>query len=163
MIEQLVIRDARPGDESLILELITELADYERLAHHVVATPQDLTDNLFGADSHVRCQIAEWEQQPAGFALWFYNFSTFMGKKGLYLEDLFVRERFRGKGIGKALLQRLAVIAEASGCGRMEWVVLDWNQSAIDFYKSLGAATVEGWSITRLHGEPMSRLAEMKS
>jgi GNAT superfamily N-acetyltransferase len=153
------IRSARAADVPLILALIRELATYEKLAHAVVATEEQLRENLFGARPQAEVLIAEWNGEPAGFALFFHNFSTFLGRHGLYLEDLFVREQHRGKRIGKSLLMRLAGIAVERGCGRFEWAVLDWNTPAQDFYKSLGASPVPEWEIFRLTGEALRNLA----
>jgi GNAT superfamily N-acetyltransferase len=153
------IRPARAADVPLILALIRELAVYEKLAHEVVATEERLRENLFGARPQAEVLIAEWNGESAGFALFFHNFSTFLGRHGLYLEDLFVREQHRGKGIGKALLVRLAGIAVERGCGRFEWAVLDWNTPAQDFYKSLGASPVPEWDIFRVTGEALLELA----
>lgn len=153
------IRPAHAADVPLILALIRELAVYEKLAHQVVATEERLRENLFGARPQAEVLIAEWNGEPAGFALFFHNFSTFLGRQGLYLEDLFVREQHRGKGIGKALLVRLAGIAVERGCGRFEWAVLDWNTPAQDFYKSLGASPVPEWDIFRVTGEALRHLA----
>lgn len=150
MIESLEIRSARPGDELLLLDLIRELAEYERLAHEVEATPEDLAESLFGGGAVAEAVIAEWNGQPVGFALFFRNFSTFVGRPGLYLEDLYVRESERGKGIGKALLLHLAGIARERNYGRMEWSVLNWNKPAIDFYHSLGAKPMDDWTVFRL-------------
>jgi len=155
----LKIRSAHPGDAVLILQLIRELAEYEKLAHEVVATEAMLRDNLFGAAPQAEVLIAEQDGEAAGFALFFHNFSTFLGKRGLYLEDLFVRPAFRGKGIGKALLKRLAGIAIERDCGRFEWAVLDWNAPARDFYVSLGAEPLPQWDIFRVTGEALARLA----
>ncbi len=150
MTNEYAIRDARPGDEGLLLSLIRELAVYERLAHEVVADEALLADALFGEHATAAAVVAEQAGQPAGFALYFFNFSTFLGRPGLYLEDLYVCARFRGQGIGKALLLHLANIARKRGCGRMEWSVLDWNQPAIDFYRSLGAVPMDEWTVFRL-------------
>jgi GNAT superfamily N-acetyltransferase len=138
------IRPARPGEAGLILSLVRELAEYEKLAHTVDAT---------------EAMIAEWGGEIAGFALWFTNFSTFRGRAGLYLEDLFVRPAFRGRGIGRALLARLAGGCETRGFARMEWVVLDWNRPAIDFYRSLGAKIAGDWRLARLDGAALRALA----
>lgn len=156
----LTIRHATPDDTPLVLALIRELAEYEKLTHEVVATEAQLRENLFGAKPQAEVLIAEWNGEPAGFALWFHNFSTFLGKRGLYLEDLFVRPAVRGKGIGKALLKRLARIAVERDCGRFEWAVLDWNTPAREFYVSLGAKPVPEWDIFRVTGEDLRRLAE---
>ncbi len=144
------IRPARPGDEATILGLIRELADYERLAHEVTATPALLAEHLFGAEAVAEALLAEIDGQAVGFALFFRNFSTFLGRPGLYLEDLYVRESQRGQGVGRALLGRLAELARERGYGRMEWSVLDWNQPAIDFYESLGAEAMSEWTVYRL-------------
>lgn len=153
------IRPATADDTALILDFIRELADYEKLTHDVVATETQLRENLFGAAPQAEVVIAEWNGAPAGFALFFHNFSTFLGKRGLYLEDLFVRPAQRGKGIGKALLQHLARIAIDRDCGRFEWAVLDWNEPARTFYVSLGAKPVPEWDIFRVTGKALERLA----
>ena len=150
MSASLSLRPPRPGDEALLLGLIRELADYERLAHEVEASISDLESALFGKAAVAEAVIAEWDGDPVGFALFFRNFSTFVGRPGLYLEDLYVRESHRGRGIGKALLLHLAGIARDRGYGRMEWSVLDWNQPAIDFYRSLGAIPMSDWTVFRL-------------
>lgn len=152
------IRPARPGDEKLLIDLIRELAVYEKAPEEAVATPELIHQALFGERPTAEAVIAEWDGQPAGFALFFHNFSTWLGKPGLYLEDLFVREAMRGKGIGKALLLHLAGIARERGCGRMEWSVLDWNSPAIDFYQSLGARPQSEWTIYRLDANALSAL-----
>ncbi len=152
-------RPAAQSDTTLILSFIKKLADYERLSHECVATEDDLRKWLFGARPMAEVIFAEWAGSPVGFALFFYNFSTFLGRPGIYLEDLFVDPEHRGKGIGKALLIRLARIATERGCGRLEWAVLDWNQPSIDFYKSLGAVPKDEWTIFRLTGEALHRLA----
>src|SRR5688572_9226018 len=153
---------ATPGDIPLILRLITALAEYERLAHQVVATEAALRATLFGPEPSAHVVIARAGDEPAGFALWFHNYSTFLAKPGLYLEDLFVLPEFRGQGIGKALLVHLAGIAVERGCGRMEWSVLDWNAPAIGFYRKLGAAVMEDWRICRLTGDTLHALAVQK-
>jgi len=155
---ELEIRPARPGDEGLLLELIRELAEYERLADEVEATPGLLAESLFGAGAVAEAVVAEWRGEAVGFALYFCNFSTFVGRPGLYLEDLFVRESHRGRGIGKALLLHLAAIARERNYGRMEWSVLDWNQPAIDFYRSLGARPMDDWTVFRLDQRALSKL-----
>lgn len=155
----LQIRPAQATDVPLILAFIRELAEYEKLAHAVVATEEMLRENLFGAQPQAEVLIAEWNGAPAGFALYFHTFSTFLGRRGMYLEDLFVREELRGKGIGKALLVRLARIAVERGCGRFEWSVLDWNTPAQQFYESLGARAVREWYIFRVAGEALHALA----
>jgi GNAT superfamily N-acetyltransferase len=159
MAETCRIRPAAPADVSLILSLIRELADYEKLAHEVQATEADLKTALFGARPHAECVIAELGGKPAGFALFFHNFSTFLAKPGIYLEDLYVKPELRGKGVGRALLAHLASLALRRGCGRFEWAVLDWNEPAIGFYKSLGAKMMEDWKINRLAGKALEKLA----
>ena len=156
------IRPAAPADRELIFAFIRELADYEKLADQVKATSADIEHALFASNPRVFCDIAEWDRAPAGFALWFYNFSTFRGRHGIFLEDLFVRPAFRGKGLGKALLVHLAARAVAEGCSRVDWSVLDWNAPSIAFYKSLGAEAQEEWTGYRLTGAALERLAKAK-
>jgi GNAT superfamily N-acetyltransferase len=151
-----------PGDEALVLSFIRELAEYEKLLDSVVATPDSVHAALFSPNPRVFCDIAEEDGEPAGFALWFYNYSTFLARHGIYLEDLFVRPRFRGHGIGKALLVNLAARAVREGCGRLEWAVLDWNKPSIAFYESLGARPVSGWTVYRLAGDALGNLAESR-
>lgn len=160
----LVLREATRDDIALILTLIRELAAYEKLENEVVADEALLAVSLFGARPAAEVRIAEWHPaggaaEVAGFALFFHNFSTFLGRRGLYLEDLFVRPAFRGFGIGRALLAELARIAVARGCGRMEWWVLDWNASAIEFYRRLGARPMDEWTVFRLTGDPLRQLS----
>ena len=152
------IRTSQPDDVSLIHGFIKELAAYEKLAHEAVASEADIRDTLFDAESKARCLIAELDGEAIGFALYFYNYSTFLGRYGIYLEDLYVRESHRGYGAGKALLTRLAEIAVSENCGRLEWSVLNWNQPAIDFYKSLGAKPQDEWTVYRLTGEALRKL-----
>jgi GNAT superfamily N-acetyltransferase len=152
------VREAIPDDVPLILSLIKELAEYERLSHEVVATEDSLKEWLFGERPVAEVLIGEYGEQPAGFALYFHNFSTFLGKPGIYLEDLYVRSEFRRAGLGLALLVRLAGIARERGCGRMEWSVLDWNEPSIKFYESLGASPVGGWTVYRVTGEALDGL-----
>ena len=154
-----VIREAGAGDAPVILAFIKELAAYEKLAHEVVATEDHLLRTLFADHPKAFALIAEVDGAPAGFALYFFNYSTFLGKHGLYLEDLFVREAHRGAGLGKALLARLAQIALENDCGRMEWWVLDWNAPAIKFYQSLGAEAMDEWTVYRLTGDALTNLA----
>ena len=155
----LTIAIATKRDVPLILSFIKALAEYERLAASVVATEDGLRATLFGPRPYAECVIAHIDGEPAGFALFFHNYSTFLAKPGVYLEDLFVKPEFRGKGIGRSLLSYLARVALDRGCGRLEWSVLDWNESAIGFYKSLGAEPLEDWTIFRVRGEALSRLA----
>lgn len=155
----LTIRAATAADVSLILAFIRELAEYEREPNAVMATEADLLRDGFGPRPEFRVVIAEWEGRPAGFALFFHVYSTWQGRPGIYLEDLFVRPEFRGKGIGKALLAHLAQLALKENCGRLAWEVLDWNTPAIEFYKSLGAETLDQWRIMRVTGEALQRLA----
>ena len=157
----LCIRPAEARDIPLIVQLIRELAEYEREPDKAVATDEDIRRDGFSDNPKFRVLIAEWDGKAAGFALFFYNYSTWLGRAGLYLEDLFVRPEFRGKGIGKALLTRLAKIAVDEGCGRFEWQVLDWNTPALEFYKSLGARVMDEWSTMRVTGEPLKKLASL--
>ena len=156
----LAIRPAQPGDEALVLSFIRALADYEKLLDRVVATEETVRAALFGDNPRLFCLIAEWNGEPAGFSVWFYNYSTFLARHGIYVEDLFVKPEFRGRGIGKALLTALAARAAKEGCGRLEWSVLDWNVDAIKFYEMLGARAVEGWSVYRISGEALQTLGE---
>jgi len=155
----LEIRPARPADCALIVGLIRELAEYEKLAHEVEATAERVRDTLFVDPPAAHCVIAFLDGQPAGFAIYFFNYSTFLAKPGLYLEDLFVKPIHRGAGLGKALLLHLAKIANARGCGRMEWSVLDWNEPAIGFYKKLGAVPMNEWTVFRLTGPALAQYA----
>jgi GNAT superfamily N-acetyltransferase len=157
------IRKATPRDIPLILEFIRELAEYERMPEEAVATAEDLKRVGFSGEPRFYVEIAEWGGEPAGFALWFYNYSTWQGKSGLYLEDLFVRPRFRKKGIGKALLVHLARVAVEQGCGRYQWQVLDWNTPAIEFYESLGAKVMGEWLTMRVCGDSLQRLGAKSS
>ncbi|WEK49825.1 MAG: GNAT family N-acetyltransferase [Candidatus Kaistia colombiensis] len=154
----LVIRHARPGDAPLVLDFVRALADYEKLAHEVEADAVSIDTALFGAAPKVFCEIAEWNGAPAGFALWFYTFSTFNGRHGIYLEDLFVRPEFRGHGVGKALLADLAQRCIAEGLGRYEWSVLDWNAPSIAFYEAQGARILPEWQRCRVEGTALIRL-----
>ena len=156
----LIIRRARPDEAGLVLSLVRELAEYEKLLHEVQATEADIAEALFGANPRLFCDIAEWNGEVAGFAVWFVNYSTFAGRHGIYLEDLFVRPALRGKGIGKALLVHLARECVAQGWARLQWAVLDWNAPSIAFYKSLGADLMDEWTICRVSGEALSALAE---
>lgn len=153
------VRVATVADAPLILEFIRELAAYERLLGEVEATEADIRRDLFGENPRSFCEIAEHEGQPVGFALWFYNYSTFRGRAGIYLEDLFVRPEARGEGAGKALLARLAQRCVDAELGRLEWAVLNWNTPSIEFYDSLGATAKTEWTVRRLDGEALERLA----
>lgn len=155
---ELEIRPATESDLPQILAFIRALADYERLADAVVATEEGLRQSLFGTRAYAECVIALWNGTPAGFALFFHNFSTFLGRPGLYLEDLFVQPELRGKGVGRALLAHLAKLATDRNCGRLEWSVLDWNEPAIAFYKSIGAEPMNEWTIFRLQEDALTRL-----
>jgi GNAT superfamily N-acetyltransferase len=152
------IRPARPGEAGLVFAFVRELAAYERLGDAVDATEQMIDTALFGPSPRVFCDIAEWEGEPAGFALWFQNFSSFRGRHGLYLEDLFVRPAFRRRGIGRALFRHLARRCAAEGWTRFEWAVLDWNAPSIAFYRSLGAELLQDWTVCRLTGDALARL-----
>jgi GNAT superfamily N-acetyltransferase len=153
------LRDAAPADVHAIHGLVRELAEYERLAHEHTGSPADLERHLFGPERFARAIVAEVDGTTAGFALYFFNYSTFLCRPGLYLEDLYVRPALRRHGIGRALFGELARRAVAMDCGRLEWAVLDWNSPAIDFYRSLGARPMDEWTVFRLTGEPLSRLA----
>jgi len=153
------IREATEDDVPLILSFIRELAEYEKLSHEVVATEEELRKSLFGERRYAEVLIAEHDGSPAGFAVFFHNFSTFLGKPGIYLEDLYVNPVFRGAGIGKKLLVHLASLAKRRGCGRLEWWVLDWNEPSIGFYKSLGATAMDDWTVYRLAGTALDDLA----
>ena len=154
----LFIRSATSADAALIMGFIRELADYEKLSHAVEATEADIARDLFGPVPRAFCDIAEAGGEPVGFALWFYNYSTFRGRAGIYLEDLFVRPQARGRGAGKALLKRLAQRCVLEGLGRLEWAVLDWNAPAIGFYDALGSEALDDWIVRRLTGEALARL-----
>ena len=154
------LRPATPADVPVILGLVRDLAEYERAPQTVVATEEDFRRHGFGPTSRFSVLLAEEDGRVAGFALWFFTFSTWLGKPGLYLEDLFVRPELRGRGIGKAMMIELARIAVREGCGRFEWAVLDWNQPSIDFYRSLGARLMEEWVVCRLEGDSLHALAE---
>ena len=154
------IEKAREDDLTLILSFIRELAEYERLSHEVVATEELLRESLFGERAMAEVIIAYDEGRAVGLALFFHNFSTFLGRPGIYLEDLYVQPQARGKGIGRALLAHLARLAKERRCGRLEWAVLDWNEPAISFYKKLGAMPMDEWTVFRATGEALDKLAE---
>ena len=155
----LSIRPARPGEAGLVLQFVRELAEYEKLTHEVETTEAMIDAALFGVNPRVFCDIAEWAGEPVGNALWFLNFSTFSGRSGIYLEDLFVRPRHRGKGIGKALMVHLAAKCVENGWARFQWSVLDWNAPSIAFYKSIGAQLKDEWTICRVSGAALTELA----
>jgi diamine N-acetyltransferase len=156
----LTIRAARPDDSALIFALVRELADYEKLTHEVDATERQIAAALFGPAPRLFCDIAEWDGQGAGLAVWFLNFSTFRGRYGIYLEDIFVRPAYRGRGIGKALMAKLAARCVEENYGRLEWAVLDWNAPSIAFYKSIGAQVMDEWKICRMSGEALRAFAQ---
>lgn len=151
------IRPAIAGDEVHILRLIQALADYEKLSHEVVATEAALRETLFGSKPVAECQLAQTSDKVVGFALYFYNYSTFLAKPGIYLEDLFVEPEYRGQGIGKALIESVFIKANKEACGRVEWSVLNWNEPSIQFYKSLGAKPMDEWTVYRLTGDELAR------
>jgi GNAT superfamily N-acetyltransferase len=159
-IDEFNIRKANREDVPLVLDFINKLADYERLSHEVVATEEDLKRYLFGEEKVAEVVIGDYQDVPVGFALYFYSFSTFLGKPGIYLEDLFVLEEQRGKGFGKVLLSYLAKLAIEKDCGRLEWAVLDWNEPSIEFYKSLGAEMMDEWIVNRLTGDTLLKLSK---
>lgn len=156
---RVAVRPATAADVPLVLDLIRGLAEYEQLAHEVRATEDGLRDALFGPQPGAEALIAEVHGTPAGFALFFHNFSTFLGRRGLYLEDLFVRPEYRGAGIGRRLLAEVAALAVARGCQRLEWSVLKWNAPAIGFYRALGAVPLDEWATFRLAGDTLATLA----
>jgi GNAT superfamily N-acetyltransferase len=155
----LAIRPARPDDAALIVALVRELADYEKLLAEAIADESDFAAALFGLNPRVFCDLAEWDGAPVGLAIWFYNFSTFRGRHGIYLEDLYVRPEHRGRGIGRALLAGLARRCVDQGLARLEWSVLDWNEPALAVYRALGARGMDGWTVHRLTGEALDDLA----
>lgn len=157
----IVIRKGTAKDVSIILELIKALADYEKAPHEVIADEKLLTQNLFGDKPYAETLIADYDGEPAGFALFFHNFSTWVGKPGIYLEDLFVKPHLRGKGIGKKLLVQIAKIAVERNCGRFEWSVLDWNEPSIQFYKNLGAKPMNEWTTFRMTEQQIKVLADI--
>jgi GNAT superfamily N-acetyltransferase len=160
MSNRLTITPATQSDVPLILELIKELASYEKLAHEVTATEELLTETLFGTRRYAEVVVASYDGQPVGYALFFHSYSTFVGRPGLYLEDVFVRPTMRGKGIGKAILVYLARLAVERKCGRFEWSVLNWNEPSIKFYELLGAKPMDDWTVYRLAAESLERLAK---
>ncbi len=154
----LSIRPARSGEAGLVLSFVKELAEYEKLLHEVVATEDEIAASLFGDNPRVFCDIAEWDGEPVGFALWFYTYSTFRGRHGIWLEDLFVRPGQRGRGIGKALMARLAQRCVAEDLPRLAWWVLNWNEPSRVFYRSIGAKAQDEWTVKRLEGEALAKL-----
>ena len=154
------IEETGPQDVSLILSFVKELAEYERLADSVTVTEDQLREALFGERPTAFAVIGYYRDAPVSFALFFHNYSTFVGRPGLYLEDLYVRPQMRGRGFGRAMLAYLARVARERGCGRMEWAVLDWNEPAIKFYKSLGARPLDDWIVYRLTDDALAKLAD---
>ena len=157
---EIIIRPAVAADTALILKFVKDLAVYEKAEHEVAASEEDIMGSLFGIDSTAEALICTVDGKPAGYAVYFYNYSTWLGRKGLYLEDLYVTPESRGKGAGKALLQYLAKTAVSEKCGRFEWSVLDWNTPAIEFYESIGALPQTEWVAYRLTGESLMKFAE---
>ncbi len=160
---ELTIAPATPADVPALFDLVKALADYEKLTHEVTGTPDDLARHLFGDRPYAEAIVARLADQPVGFALFFHNFSTFLMKPGIYLEDLFVLPTYRGQGIGKALLNALAQIAVERDCGRLEWMVLDWNEPAIAFYQRVGATLKPEWQLCRVTGDALRDLAQVTS
>ena len=153
-----MIRPATVSDAPVILELIKELAEYEKAPNEVVATTKDIESTIFATDPKVFCDLVEIDNQVVGMAIWFLNYSTWQGKHGIYLEDLYIKPEYRGRGLGKALLQHLARLCNERGYGRFQWWVLDWNSPAIEFYHSIGASPMSEWTVYRVEGEPLKRL-----
>lgn len=155
----LTLQNAKKEDAELIVRYIQELAEFEQLSHECYATPELIQKWLFGDKPRAECLLAEWAGKPAGFALYFYNFSTFLTKPGIYIEDIFVRPDFRRKGIARKIFQHLAQKALAEDCGRLEWWVLDWNKDAITFYEAIGAIPMSEWTVQRVTGDALKKLA----
>lgn len=158
----LILRFAEPADSNVLFELIKGLAEYEKLSHAVTGNVLALKEHLFGSPKYIEAILAECSGQAVGFALFFHNYSTFLTKPGIYLEDIFVLPEYRGKGIGKALLKKVAQIAVERNCGRLEWSVLDWNEPAQAFYRSMGASILDDWRICRVTEEALTQLAAKK-
>lgn len=152
------IRPARKDEVGIVLQLIHDLAHYEKAPNEVEATERELLETIFVDDARVFCDVVEVDEEIAGMAIWFLNYSTWQGKHGIYLEDLFIKPEFRGRGFGKALLQHLAKVCDERGYGRFQWWVLDWNSPAIEFYKSLGAVAMDEWTVYRVSGDPLKKL-----
>lgn len=159
-LKEFVIRDTTVEDSELILDFIKELAEYEQLSHEVVATIETLRETLFGEKAYAEVIIGEFEGIPVGYALFFHNFSTFTGRPGIYLEDIYVNKEMRGKGFGKCLLAYIAKLAVERNCTRVDWSVLDWNEPSIQFYQSIGAIPMEAWTVQRLHGDALLSFAD---
>ncbi|MEC7767372.1 MAG: GNAT family N-acetyltransferase [Pseudomonadota bacterium] len=159
-LKEFMIRDTTVDDCDLILNFIKELAEYERLSHEVTATQETLQETLFGENPHAEVLIGEFKRDPVAYALFFHNFSTFTGRPGIYLEDIYVRPQMRGKGFGKCLLAYIAKLAVERNCTRVEWSVLDWNEPSIQFYRSIGAIPMDEWTVQRLHGDALNSFAE---
>lgn len=162
MDSKFILRPAQSADVPVIFQLIQALAEYEKLSHAVTGSAESLHEHLFGSHPYAEVIIAEYAGQAVGFALFFHNYSTFLTQPGIYLEDLFVLPQYRGQGIGKAILSYLAGLAVERGCGRLEWSVLDWNESAIAFYRRMGAAVLPDWRICRVTGESLTHLADLE-
>lgn len=158
-LERFTIRNAVEQDVPLVLAFIRELAEYEKLIDEVVVSEDMLRDHLFSDRPAAEVVIGEWDRSPVAFALYFYSFSTFVGRRGIYLEDLYVKPEMRGRGIGRMLLSYLAHLARTHQCGRLEWSVLDWNDPAIRFYRSIGAIALDQWTVQRVDGQALERLA----
>ncbi len=159
-IPEFVIHEATATDVPLILSFIKGLGEYEKLSHEVVATEEFLRENLFGENPKAEVILGYYQNEPVAFALFFHNFSTFLGRPGLYLEDLFVKPEYRGKGFGKVMLSYLARLTKERNCGRLEWSVLDWNEPALKFYRSIGSKLMDEWTVQRLDGDALEKLAE---
>lgn len=159
-VPEFTIRAAGVDDCAVILGFIKELAEYEKLSHEVVATVETLQESLFGEKGYAEVLIGEFEGSPVAYSLFFHNFSTFTGRPGIYLEDIYVQAKMRGKGMGKALLSYIAKLAVERKCTRIEWSVLDWNEPSIQFYRSIGATPMDGWTIQRLDGEELTNFAK---